>query len=95
MLSDTYSIEDVNNIEANLKKMTNKKLKESLTKDVATAKELNKTVMATTKQVNTLFKDSKEMALAEGVTRAKVDAVNKMVIEKTPQKKAQKDLEKK
>ncbi|EAC4010626.1 TPA_asm: S-layer protein [Listeria monocytogenes] len=95
MLSDTYSIEDVNNIEANLKKMTNKKLKDSLTKDVATAKELNNTVMATTKQVNTLFKDSKEMALADGITRAKVDAVNKMVKEKTPQKKAQTVLENK
>ncbi|EHC6210341.1 TPA: S-layer protein [Listeria monocytogenes] len=95
MLSDTYSIEDVNNIEANLKKMTNKKLKDSLTKDVATAKELNNTVMATTKQVNTLFKDSKEMALADGITRAKVDTVNKMVKEKTPQKKAQTVLENK
>ncbi|AVV06792.1 S-layer protein [Listeria monocytogenes] len=95
MLSDTYSIEDVNNIEANLKKMTNKKLKDSLTKDVATAKELNNTVISTTKQVNTLFKDSKEMALADGITRAKVDAVNKMVIEKTPQKKAQTVLENK
>ncbi|MBC1506320.1 S-layer protein [Listeria sp. FSL L7-1509] len=95
MLSDTYSLEDVNDIEANLKKIKNKKLNKSLTADVATAKELYNTVMTTTKQVNALFKDSKQTALADGVTRAKVDAVNKMVKEKTPQKKAQTDLEKK
>ncbi|WP_270994218.1 toxin Cry1Ac domain D-VI-related protein [Listeria seeligeri] len=95
MLSDTYSLEDVNDIEANLKKITDKKLYKNLTADVTSAKELNNTVMATTKQVNALFKDSKETALADEVTRAKVDAVNKMVKEKTPQKKAQTDLEKK
>ncbi|EPD3870773.1 TPA_asm: S-layer protein [Listeria monocytogenes] len=95
MLSDTYSLEDVNEIEANLKKITDKKLYKNLKADVASAKELNNTVMATTKQVNALFKDSKETALADEVTRAKVDAVNKMVKEKTPQKKAQTDLEKK
>ncbi|MBC1831861.1 S-layer protein [Listeria seeligeri] len=95
MLSDTYSLEDVNDIEANLKKITDKKLYKNLTVDVATAKELNDAVMATTKQVNALFKDSKQTSLADGVTRAKLDAVNKMVKEKTPQKKAQTDLEKK
>nr|WP_239079764.1 toxin Cry1Ac domain D-VI-related protein [Listeria ivanovii] len=95
MLSDTYSLEDVSDIEANLKKIKNKKLNKSLSADVATAKELYNTVMATTKQVNALFKDSKQTALADGVTRAKVDAVNKMVKEKTPQNVAQTDLEKK
>lgn len=95
MLSDTYSLEDINDIEANLKKIKNKKLNKSLTVDVATAKDLNNTVMTTTKQVNALFKDSKQTALADGVTRAKVDAASKMVKEKTPQKKAQTDLEKK
>ncbi|EGL4226906.1 TPA: toxin Cry1Ac domain D-VI-related protein [Listeria monocytogenes] len=95
MLSDTYSLEDVNDIEANLKKITDKKLYKNLTVDVATAKELNDAVMATTKQVNALFKDSKQTSLVDGVTRAKLDAVNKMVKEKTPQKKAQTDLEKK
>ncbi|EAC9569960.1 S-layer protein [Listeria monocytogenes] len=95
MLSDTYSLEDVNDIEANLKKIKNKKLNKSLSADVATAKGLHNTVMETTKQVNALFKDSKQTALTDGMTRAKVDAVNKMVKEKTPQKLAQTDLGKK
>ncbi|HHW4424964.1 TPA: toxin Cry1Ac domain D-VI-related protein [Listeria monocytogenes] len=95
LLSDTYSIEDVSSAEDNLKKIKDKKVKSDLIDDVDKAKKLYSSVEAATKQVQGLFKDSKENALATGITRAKIDEVSKMVKEKTPQKKAQTDLEKK
>lgn len=95
LLSDTYSTEDVSSAEDNLKKIKDKKVKSDLTDDVDKAKKLYSSVEAATKQVQGLFKDSKENALATGITRAKIDEVSKIVKEKTPQKKAQTDLEKK
>lgn len=95
LLSDTYSVDDVKKIEDNIKKITNTALKDKLNSDVDKAKQLYKSVEASIKQVESLFKDSKEEALAEGITRAKINEVNKVVKEKTPQNKAKKELENK
>ncbi|TYV53567.1 S-layer protein [Listeria monocytogenes] len=95
LLSDTYSVDDVKKIEDNIKKITNTTLKDKLNSDVDKAKQLYKSVEASIKQVESLFKDSKEEALAEGITRAKINEVNKVVKEKTPQNKAKKELENK
>ncbi|EAE9246410.1 S-layer protein [Listeria monocytogenes] len=95
LLSDTYSVDDVKKIEDNIKKITNTTLKDKLNSDVDKAKQLYKSVETSIKQVESLFKDSKEEALAEGITRAKINEVNKVVKEKTPQNKAKKELENK
>lgn len=95
LLNDTYSVDDVKKIEDNIKKITNTTLKNNLNSDVDKAKQLYKSVEASIKQVESLFKDSKEEALAEGITRAKINEVNKVVKEKTPQNKAKKELENK
>ncbi|EKZ0313558.1 L,D-transpeptidase family protein [Listeria monocytogenes] len=95
LLSDTYSVDDVKKIEDNIKKITNTTLKDKLNSDVDKAKQLYKSVETSIKQVESLFKDSKEEALAEGITRAKINEVNKVIKEKTPQNKAKKELENK
>ncbi|MBC1488723.1 L,D-transpeptidase family protein [Listeria sp. FSL L7-1485] len=92
-LSDTYKIEDVENIEKQMKQIKSNSIQKKLTAELEKAKKLFSQVQLAQKQVLGLFKDNTKKELATNVTTDLIDKAEK-VQQATPQELAKKNLQK-
>ncbi|MHC5253134.1 toxin Cry1Ac domain D-VI-related protein [Listeria kieliensis] len=94
LLNDTYSGEQAEQAQQIVKQVEAKKVKKKLEKQLDHAGELDQQVQASIKTVQALFADSQKQALAQHVDEAKINQADEQVKQKTPQKKAQVELQK-
>lgn len=92
-LSDTYKIEDVENIEKQIKQIKSNSIQKKLTAELEKAKKLFSQVQSAQKQVLGLFKDNTKKELATNVTNDSINKAEKAQ-QATPQELAKKNLQK-
>ncbi|EIY6893198.1 L,D-transpeptidase family protein [Listeria seeligeri] len=92
-LSDTYKIEDVENIEKQIKQIKSNSIQKKLTAELEKAKKLFSQVQSAQKQVLGLFKDNTKKELATNVTNDSINKAEKAQ-QATPQEIAKKNLQK-
>ncbi|MBF2523953.1 toxin Cry1Ac domain D-VI-related protein [Listeria seeligeri] len=92
-LSDTYKIEDVENIEKQIKQIKSNSIQKKLTSELEKAKKLFSQVQSAQKQVLGLFKDNTKKELATNVTNDSINKAEKAQ-QATPQEITKKNLQK-